>query len=241
MGSFRKQIWSSVGKKLITGVTGLALVGFVCVHLLGNLTLFIGAEAFNGYTYFLEHLVHGWFVYAFEIVLIAIAAFHILSAVYVAWIDKRRARPDRYAVQRNAKGASRKTLSSTTMIYTGVILLVFIVLHVKMFKFADHATIVRPDGHTMKDLYSVVIEAFQNPLIVFSYVAVMILLGFHLRHGFWSALQSLGWAKDRTLPALTGIALVLAIVLAVGFLILPLHVYFFVEPGSGATAMMGGH
>jgi succinate dehydrogenase / fumarate reductase cytochrome b subunit len=241
MASFRQIAWSSVGKKVITGITGLALVGFVIVHLLGNLTLFIGAEAFNSYAYFLEHLLHGWLIIAFEIGLIAVLFFHMLAAVYVAWFDKRRARPQGYAMVRDAGGGSRKTLSSRSMIITGIVLIVFIVIHVKMFKFADHALIPRADGHTMKDLYAVVVEAFKSPLITAGYVAVMILLGFHLRHGAWSAFQSLGWASERALPLLTGAALVVAVLLAVGFLILPLYIFFFVDPASGQAAMTGGH
>jgi succinate dehydrogenase / fumarate reductase cytochrome b subunit len=241
MASLRQVAWSSVGKKVITGVTGLALFGFVIVHLLGNLTLFIGPEAFNGYAYFLEHALHGWLIYAFEVVLIAFFLFHIAAAVTVAWLDKRRARPTGYAMVRDAGGGSRKTLSSRTMIYTGIILLVFVVIHVKMFKFADHPLITRSDGHAMKNLYAVVVDAFNDPLIVAAYVAVMILLGFHLRHGVWSAFQSLGWASERSLPLLTGLALVFAVLLAVGFLILPIYIFLFVDPVSAAAAVTGGH
>jgi succinate dehydrogenase / fumarate reductase cytochrome b subunit len=241
MASFRLIAWSSVGKKVITGITGLALFGFVIVHLLGNLTLFIGAEAFNNYAYFLEHLLHGWLIYAFEVGLITLFAFHMLAAITVAWTDKRRARPQGYAVVRDAGGASRKTLASRSMIITGIVLIVFVVIHVRMFKFADHPLVPRADGHMMKDLHAVVVEAFNNPLITIGYVAVMVLLGLHLRHGVWSAFQSIGWANDRTLPLLNGAALVFALLLAVGFLVLPLYIFFFVDPAAGHAATTGGH
>lgn len=237
MTSFRTVAWSSVGKKAITGITGFLLFAFVCVHLIGNLTLLIpdGGEAFNHYAHFLENAVHGWLIYAFEAGLIAVAVFHMLAAVYVAWVDKRSARPVKYKMSRKAGGNSRKTLASSTMIYTGLIVIVFVVFHVRMFKFADHPTVTY-EGVPMKDLYVVVAEAFNDPWIVGAYVAVMILLGLHLRHGFWSAFQSLGWASDKWLPLLTRIALVLAVLLAIGFLLLPLYMFILVDPVAGGVA-----
>ena len=241
MASFREIAWSSVGKKVITGITGLALFAFVCVHLIGNLTLFIGPGAFNSYAYFLETALHGWLIYAFEVGMIALFAFHMLSAIWVAWIDKRRARPEGYRLSKNAGGKSRKTLSSRTMIYTGLILIVFVVLHVKMFKFADHPLIAQPDGHHMKDLYAVVVDAFSQPVVTILYVVVMIVLGFHLRHGVWSALQSLGWTNNRWLPLFTGASLLFGVVLALGFLIMPLYLMLFVDPAAAGAALPGGH
>ena len=242
MSTFRSLAWSSVGKKVITGLTGFMLMGFVIVHLIGNLTLFIpdGGHGFNAYAHFLEHAVHGWLIYAFEVGLITIFFFHILAAVTVAWTDKRKARPKGYAMVRNAGGKSRKGLPSTSMIVTGITLIVFVVLHVKMFKFADHPTVIY-DGVEMKDLYAVVVEAFKQPLITGLYVVVMVMLGFHLRHGFWSAFQSLGWANDRFLPVLINLARVFSFLLAVGFLVLPLYVFFFVDPASASAASSGGH
>jgi succinate dehydrogenase / fumarate reductase cytochrome b subunit len=237
MTAFRSIVWSSVGKKFITGLTGLALIGFVTVHLIGNLTLFIpdAGHAFNAYAHFLEHAIHGWLIYAFEVGLIVIFAAHIISAVTVAWTDKRAARPRNYAVSKNAGGKSRKTLSSTSMIVTGLLLIVFVVLHVKMFKFTDHP-LVTYDGQEMKNLFAVVVDAFKVPYIAFGYVAVMILLGLHLRHGVWSAFQSLGWNSDRHMPLLQGLSLVLSVAMALGFLVLPLYIYFLVD-----APLPGGH
>jgi succinate dehydrogenase / fumarate reductase cytochrome b subunit len=227
--------WSSVGKKIVTGVTGLGLFGFVVVHLLGNLTLFLGQEAFNSYAYFLEHLLHGWLIIAFEMGLIAFFAFHITAGVYVALIDKERARPVKYTRVRHARGTSRKTLSSRSMIVTGIVLGVFVVWHVNMFKFGEHGGYVHPNGTEMKDLYSLVVASFSELWITTAYVAVMILLGFHLRHGVWSAFQSLGLNSSRATGLVEGLGFALALVLAVGFLILPLYIYVFVEPEAGAA------
>lgn len=242
MSTAQPTVWSSVGKKYLNGLTGLLLVGFIMVHLLGNCTLFIGAHAFNGYAHFLETALHGWLIYAFEIAMLAIFAVHIVTAVTVAWIDKNRARPVKYAVQRNAGGASKKTLSSRSMIVTGIVLAIFVALHIKMFKFGGHELIPLADGHEMKDLYGVVLAAFKQPIWAFGFPAVMVLLGLHLRHGFWSMFQSLGWNNDRAIAVLNRVALVFALVMAAGYFVLPLYLYFFVDPAVAADAVQqGGH
>ncbi len=147
MSSFGSVAWSSVGKKVITGLTGFLLVGFVVVHLLGNLTLFIGPDAFNGYAHFLESAVHGWLIYAFEAGLIVIFAFHIAAAVTVAVADKMAARKQGYKYARNAGGRSRKTLASRSMIVSGSVIAVFVIAHIFMFKFnAGNAFTKNPDG-----------------------------------------------------------------------------------------------
>lgn len=223
---------SSVGKKVLVAITGLMLFSFVIIHLLGNLTLFIpdGGEAFNHYTHFLEGLMHGWFIYVAEVGLIAAFLVHAVYAITVALIDKQKARPEKYALVRNAGGASRKSLASRSMIFTGPVLLVFVILHVNMFKFADHPQTVI-DGTPMKDLYAVVDQAFSVPWIVIAYVAVMILLGMHLWHGVWSAFHSMGWNSDRHITFLTRFSWVAGFLLGLGFLVLPIYMHF-TSPGG---------
>ena len=219
-------LWSSVGKKLLTGITGFLLMGFIIAHLLGNLTLLIGPAAFNHYAHFLETLFHGWAVYVFEVGLIAFFVTHAAAAVTVAVADKAKARPQAYAKKEDAGFTSRMSFSSKSMIYTGTLIALFVIWHVKSFKFGGAQPI--PDGHggEIKDLYSVVAAAFAQPLIVGIYVAIMILLGLHLRHGFWSAFQSLGWTNKRWLPVLETLAMVFAVVMAFGFLVIPIIMYF---------------
>jgi succinate dehydrogenase / fumarate reductase cytochrome b subunit len=232
MSGLRDQLWSSVGKKLLTGITGFLLMGYIILHLLGNLTLLIGPSAFNAYAHFLEGLAFGKFVYVFEVGLLIILGVHLAATVTVAVTDKTKARPVAYAKREDAGFTSRMTLSSKSMIYTGVLIALFIIWHVKSFKFGGAQMI--PDGHggEIKDLYSVVAAAFAQPLIVGVYVAMMILIGLHLRHGFWSAFQSLGWTKKTTLPILDTLAMVFAVVMAFGFLIIPIIMYF----GGGGDA-----
>ncbi len=235
MNSFGSIAWSSVGKKVITGLTGLALFGFVVVHLIGNLTLFIGPGAFNDYAHFLETAVHGGLIYAFEAVLIPIFLFHIISAFYVAWTDRRAARTTGYKTMKDAGGKSRKSLSSTTMIYTGTLILIFVVGHIFLFKFADHEV----DAGGVKNLYKTVVGTFKGIGFTAFTVVAMIMLGFHLRHGFWSAFQSLGLANDKYLPVLEKLALVFAILLGIGFILLPVILFLTGDPN--AVAGPGGH
>jgi succinate dehydrogenase / fumarate reductase cytochrome b subunit len=225
---------SSVGKKVLVAITGLLLFGFVIVHLVGNLTLFIPDEgkAFNEYAHFLENLLHGWLLIVFEIGLISAALVHAGYAITVALIDKQKARPQKYAVVGNAGGKSRKSWASRSMILTGPIILVFVVLHVRMFKFADHPPVTY-HGTEMKDLYAVVVEAFKVPWIVIAYVIVMVLLGMHLWHGVWSAFQSIGWNSDRHIKLLTTVSWIAGVALGLGFLVLPVYIYFFATAPGG--------
>lgn len=237
MNSFGSIAWSSIGKKVITGITGFLLIGFVIVHLLGNLTIFIGPDAFNHYAHFLESLVHGWFIYVFEVGILAVFVFHMVAAFTVAWLDKRRARREGYKYAKNAGGASRKTLASQTMIYGGALIIVFVVWHVWAFKFGDHEIL---DGG-IKNIFKTVAIAFQQPAVVAWCVFAMIVAGFHLWHGFWSAFQSMGWADDRWLPRLVIVGRVFALLMAMGFIALPVYMYFFVDPASASAAASGGH
>jgi len=236
---------TSPGKKLLNGATGLLLVGFVIVHLLGNFTFLIGPRAFNGYAHFLETLVHGWFLVAAEIALLATFLGHAAAGTIV-WLDGRRARSTGYARAGDAGGPSRKTLASRTMIWTGLALALFIVLHVRMFRFGP-AYVIETGGAIegaevarIRDLYGLVVQAFRSPVTTWAYVVVMALLGFHLRHGFWSAFQSLGLTNARIIPGLWAAALAVALVLAAGFLFLPLYIHYAIDPALARVALPGG-
>lgn len=214
------------------------MVLFVIIHLIGNFTLFIGSEAFNGYTYFLEHLMHGAFVYIAETGLLLFFLSHIVAGISVS-LRKGRARDVGYEVVGNAGGPSQKSTASLSMILSGIALLIFVVVHLFHFKFGPgeaegYITVV--DGTQVRDLYRLVIEEFNKPVPTFSYVAFMLFLGLHLRHGIASAFHSLGVASPRLTPVLRAAGVLLAVLLAVGFLFLPLYIYAFVEPTAGIIA-----
>lgn len=219
---------STVGKKVVMSVSGILLMLFLIVHLGGNLTLFISPELFNSYAHHLEAL--GPLLYVAEAGLLAIFLFHVISA-FLVYGEKRSARTDRYAVTATKGGPSKMTVASKSMIYTGILLLLFIPVHIWMFKFNagnPHPT-TDLHGQEVKDLYQVVLTAFQNPAVAWGYAAVMFLLGFHLRHGFWSSLQSLGAMNPKLSPLIYTVGLVFALLLAGGFLLLPLYFLYFVE------------
>jgi succinate dehydrogenase / fumarate reductase cytochrome b subunit len=218
-----KALWSSVGKKFIMAITGLAMVIFLIEHLSGNLLLFSrNPDPYNKYSHFL--ISFGSILYVAEFILIAILVFHMVSAISIT-IGKMKARPIDYYKTGNAGSPSKKTLASSTMIYTGAVLFIFLIIHLKTFKFGPNYT-TDVDGVEMRDLHGLVWEVFQSPGYVTWYVAAMVLLGSHLWHGFWSAFQSLGVSHPRYTPIIYGIGIMVAAVLAVGFLGIPIWIYF---------------
>ncbi len=236
MISWKKNLTSSIGKKFVTGITGLLLVSFVIVHLIGNLLLYAGPDAFNSYAYFLEHrLIHGWAVYVADAMLFLFFGAHAVAGISV-WQKKRLARPQPYYQAGNAGGASRKSFASRTMIVSGLVILVFVILHVRMFKFGPTATVV-VDGIEMRDLYTLVVSTFKVWWISFAYMAVMVLLGLHLRHGIWSAFQSVGATSPRYQPVIYVGGVTLSILIGLGFFLLPLVILFFYE---NPALSMGG-
>lgn len=223
MAEEKAKLWSSVGKKALMAVTGLLLVTFVIEHLLGNLLLFTtDPDPFNKYAYTLMSL--GKLLIAVELVFLAFFILHMYSGLTV-YLSKRKARPDSYRKSGNAGNPSKKTLSSTTMIISGLVLLVFVAIHLKTFKFGpNYTTFV--DGVEMRDLYKLVYQTFAQPLYVFWYVLSMVILGLHLRHGVWSAFQSLGLHHHRFTPAIYTFALIFAVVWALGFIAMPIWIFF---------------
>lgn len=227
---------SSIAKKIFNGVTGAMLIGFIIIHLIGNLFLLTGnPDDFNGYAYKLHSF--GWLLYAAEIGLALVFLGHIVSALSVAR-DKRKARPSRYAVKGNAGGNSRKTISSTTMIVSGLLLLVFLVWHVITFRFGPYIETTL-DGQQVRDLYKLTVGFFQNQINVAIYIGVMVFLGFHLRHGFWSMFQSLGAYHPRYTNIIYSLGIVFALLMTVGFILIPVWIYFTTEPVESATALGG--
>jgi succinate dehydrogenase / fumarate reductase cytochrome b subunit len=218
-----------LAKKFLTGLTGLALCVFIIEHLSGNLLLLHkDPEPFNRYAHFLHSL--GELLILLELGLAAVFVIHIIIGIRIAMgREKSRPRELRYHKTANAGKPSRKSLSSVSMIFTGLVLLIFLIIHLKMFKFGpgiEAGYVTHIHGDEARDLYKLVQEEFSKEWVVVGYVAVMLLLGVHLRHGFWSAFQSLGMGHPRYTPIIYSVGIVFAIVMAVGFLLLPLWIYF---------------
>ena len=217
---------SSLGKKIIMGLTGLGLSLFITGHLLGNLSLFLtDRELFNSYAHFLTGL--GEILYMIEAGLILVFMFHVFYGIWVTW-GNWRSRPVSYEMVTPAKGASRKTIASSTMIYTGLTILVFIILHVLFFKYgpniAEGYKYVH-DGKDIRDLYQLVYDAFSNGWYVLWYELALLFLAFHVSHGFWSAFQSLGINHPVYTPFLQKVSIIFAVVIGGGFLSIPLYIF----------------
>ena len=213
---------SPIGKKIITGVTGLGLSLFVLVHMAGNLTLLAGSQAYNQLAHFIESL--GILLYVIEFSLLGLAIFHVVVGIKIR-LNTLQARPIGYSQIKSVGEPSKQSLSSRSMLITGVVLLVFLVLHLATFKFGTYYTTII-DGVEMRNLSRLVIEKFHNPFYAFGYAGIMVMLAFHLRHGIWSAWQSIGLLNSKISSFVYAIALILAILIAVGFIILPLSIYF---------------
>jgi len=213
---------SSIGKKVLLGVTGLSWVVFAIGHFIGNTTLlFEDPGPFNKYAHFLMRL--GSLIYLIEIILVASLLIHMFYAVKVTW-ENYKARPRGYKVNKHAGGASKRGWATASMIYTGILLIIFLVIHINNFKYGSYYTTVI-DGQEMRDLYRTVYEYYASIGNVIYYVIMMVLLGTHLSHGVWSAFQSLGFNGKRFTPFIYKLGFALAVILSVGYIGIPIYVH----------------
>ena len=208
---------SSVGTKIFIGLTGLALVVYLLIHIGGNLVIFLGPAAFNKYAYTLEG---NPLIPIIEIGLLAVFLVHVFKTVRM-FLQNKSARPVRYEKKAGAGWPSRKSLASTTMIVSGLWLLLFIIVHVRVFRYGPEYE--WPAGG--RDLYRLEMETFANPLTVAFYVISMLVVGSHLWHGVSSACQSLGGDNPTWTPRLLVAGRLLAVVIAVGFIAIAVWAY----------------
>lgn len=208
-------------------VSGLLFILFVLAHMYGNLHAFQGETAFNEYAAHLRTigepiLPHAGFLWILRAGLIIALVVHVGCAIYL-WRRASSARPTSYAVKRN-RGSS---LSSRTMRWGGLTIFLFLVWHLLNF------TIVKIDpsnGHTGGDNpYHLLVDSFTTWWITVIYLLAMLALGFHLHHGTWSSMQTLGWTNTAASRARAKAAgWVVAIVIAGGFSLVPLFTLFHV-------------
>ncbi len=209
-GQLCKYLGSSIIKKQIMGVTGLLLCGFLITHLLGNFLIIVSAEAFNTYAH---ALITNPLLYPAEAVLATIFLTHIFLAIKLV-IENHQARPEKYYIKtKTGRGA---TFASSTMPYTGFIILVFLIKHLLDFKFGPLFEVTY-NGVLMRDLHQTVLLHFANPLNVVWYVFVMICIGIHVSHGFWSAFQSIGFNHPKYNCCLKNTAKAFAVVVTLGY------------------------
>jgi len=213
---------TTVAMKMVMAVTGALFVLYVLMHMYGNLKLFGGQAAYEEYAHHLRVLgepilPYSGFLWLFRTALIVAVIAHIYSAFFL-WSRAQGARTTRYQV----KKATSSTLSSRTMRWGGVALLLFIIFHLLQFT----TNTIQVNGiHSSS--YVRVVSSFQVWWVVLIYVLAMGALAMHVRHGIWSASQTLGWtstARSRRLANQLGV--VVATVVAVGFLLPPLSIFF---------------
>lgn len=221
MASRRLSPFTTVASKYLIALTGLSLVGFLVVHLIGNLMLIVGPATFNAYSH---ALISNPLVIPAELGLAALFLLHMLEAVLM-WFSDRKARPIGYVDKQPAGGKSRKSLASSYMIWTGSTTLVFLVIHIGTMKYgAWYTTLIH--GEEGRDLYRLVFEIFRNPLWVAFYAICMVVVGTHLWHGFSSAFESLGLNHPKLTPKILKAGKVIAILLGAGFFSIPIWIHF---------------
>ncbi len=216
---FTRIVGSSVGTKLLIGLTGLALFVYMILHLVGNAIIFLGPELFNEYSHF---LISNPLIIPIEIGLLLVFVIHIYKTVTM-WMRNSAARPVSYHKKEWAHHTSRKSLSSSTMIASGLFLMIFVIVHVKQFKFGTFYLTQGPES--IRDLYRTEIEVFRNIGWVIVYVLATLLVGLHLRHGVSSAFQSLGLDHPRYTRRLVGLGIFFAILIGGGLAVIPIFVY----------------
>lgn len=209
MNWLKQTLWSSIGKKLMMAITGLAFCAFLAGHLAGNLTIYAGKDAFNSYAEHLQSL--GPLITVAELGLVVFAVIHILTGLTLFY-QNFTARGRRYAVNKNGGG---RTIGSATMPYTGIILLVFIIMHLLNFYFVDKS------GTTISQLVS---QTFQQPLWVIIYILAMIVAALHVSHGFWSAFQTIGAYHPKYMPFIMVFSIIFSLLIGFGFGLLPIYI-----------------
>ncbi len=209
---------SSIGRKLIVALTGLALVLFLAGHLSGNLLIFAGRDAFNEYAHFLHTFLHGMGVWIARIGLLACFALHLIFTVLLTKENKGA----RTAYAREATVQAPK--SSLIMIWSGLTILAFVVYHIL------HFTVrIEPELAELgkNDPWGMVILGFQDSFVVLFYVIAITLLCSHLSHGVASIFQTLGLRTKKTAPAIKFVSQAYAIIIYAGFLSIPIAIKLF--------------
>ncbi len=215
MGWFWKFTNSSIGKKLVMSITGILLIIFLIIHLAGNLTLYWGEKAFITYAGTLELLKP--LIRIIEVLLALVFIFHIINGVRVWWGNKK-SKPIDYKINAKFKNSS---IFSRTMIQSASIIFIFLVIHLDTIWYPYNV------GTGAENLYGIVTSLFAIPLYSWFYIFAMVLLGFHLNHGFQSAFQTMGWNHKKYFPLIQKIGTIYAILMAVGFASLPIYFLYF--------------
>jgi succinate dehydrogenase / fumarate reductase cytochrome b subunit len=226
LGWFGGFLTSSIGKKVLMALTGLFLISFLPIHLLGNLYLLKDdkGESFNLYA---EFMTHNKIIKAVSYTLYLSIVLHAIQGLLL-WRQNASARGQNYAVK-VTRAVGTNPRAATRMGWLGTILLIFILLHMYQFwlqmKLGNVPRAAYGNGEIVKDLYNPVMDAFANPTFVIIYVVSMVAIAFHLWHGFQSAFQTLGLNHGKYMPFIKVLGKAYSVVIPVGFAIIPIYVY----------------
>jgi succinate dehydrogenase cytochrome b subunit len=208
---------SSIGKKLVMASTGLLFCLFLVTHLIGNFFIYAGEDAFNGYSAHLHDF--GPLLRVAETGLVVFALLHIFFATLL-YFQNFLARPKGYIMKKSVlhkTAPGGQTLSSRLQPYTGLYILVFVVIHLFAFTFVDR--------QAQGGLFKMVSTAFGNPLYAAFYMFSVIVVAFHVRHGFWSAFQTIGANHPKYMPAVRVVSVVFALIVGICFSSIPAYLF----------------
>lgn len=220
MSTFRRVFSSTVGTKLLIGLTGLALFAYLLLHLVGNALFFAGPATFNKYSH---ALISNPLIIPIEIGLLLIFLLHLYKTI-TNYLSNTAARPIAYEEKKGADHTSRKSVASSTMIFSGLVMVLFVMIHVKQFKYGAWYD-VTVGSQTVRDLARIEIEVFRQPLWVLFYVVCTVLVGLHLWHGIASGFQSIGLEHPTYTRTLTIWGIVFAIIIGGGLALVPVIIY----------------
>jgi len=212
---------SSIGRKWVVALTGIVLVLFVCGHLLGNLSIFLGPDAINSYAHFLQGL--GEILWAIRLFLLACVVLHIWFTITL-WHENMRARPEKYAVKNNLE----TTVYARLMRLSGLVVLAFILFHLAEFTWQAFTPEYKTwhDAQGRHDVYRMIIAGFSNPFVTGFYILAIGLLAMHLSHGIASLFQTLGLTTAKMRPIFERGGRTIAWLLFAGYISIPLAVFF---------------
>ena len=201
----------TLGQKIIIGLTGLGLCLFIFVHMLGNLLILAGPKEYNLYAHGLHEML---ILEILEIGIFGLFIGHIVTSMLVN-IKNKIAKGEPYKIK--ASGQKKTFIADQLLVFQGVVILVFLALHLLTFKFGTYyeTTI---DGKTVRDIYRLVQEFFQNHLFVLGYTFSLIILTIHVIHGLPASLKTLGFYHPRYSPWVEKISWVFGLGVMIGFL-----------------------
>lgn len=209
---------STVGRKILMAITGQLMVLFVIGHLLGNSSIFAGPNGINAYAVQLHSL--GPALWVIRLAMLTFFAVHAWYGIQLT-LENRAATPATYAVKNQLK----VSFASENMIWTGLLLFAFIVYHLIHFTVRVTPDIVKGvDAMGRFDVFRMVVGSFQHGIVAFIYVAAMVALFLHLSHGIQSFFQTMGWNNERSLPVISKVGKVLAVIFLVGYSSIPVFI-----------------